>query len=74
MAVNYYFTFKQMASPRLARSRVQIYYNGFERGKQYCADIKTTKIFEVKDVQNAGVMVYDYNEKRKFCWEKLYIF
>jgi len=54
-----------MAAPRLGRTRVQIYYNDFERGKNYCVDVKATKFFDVKDVQNAGVMVYDYNEKRK---------
>ena len=60
-----------MAHPRKARSKVQIYYNDFERGKQYCADVKATKNFEVKDVQNAGVMVYDYNDKSKFCFSKM---
>ena len=53
-----------MAAPRLAGTRVQIYYNDFERGRNYCVDVKAAKFFDVKDVQNSGVMVYDYNEKR----------
>ncbi|CAG9810260.1 unnamed protein product [Chironomus riparius] len=53
----------KMAHPRKGRSKVQIYYNDFERGKQYCVDVKATKFFEVKDVQNAGVMIYDFNDK-----------
>ena len=60
-----------MAHPRKARSRVQIYYNDFEQGKQYCVDVRASKFFDVKDVQNAGVMVYDYNEKRKIFFKIL---
>jgi hypothetical protein len=53
----------KMVHPRLQRSRVQIYYNDFEKEKNYCVDIKATKFFDVKDMQSSGVMVYDYNDK-----------
>ena len=51
--------------PRLGRTRVQIYYNVFERNQNYCVDVKATKFFDVKDIQNAGVIVYDYRDKGK---------
>ena len=54
-----------MAAPRLGRTRVQIYYNDFEPEIEYCVDIKAKKLFDVKNIQNAGVMVYDYNDKSK---------
>ncbi|XP_070504792.1 thioester-containing protein 1 allele S3-like [Chironomus tepperi] len=54
----------KLAAPRLGQTKVQIYYNGYTRGKQYCVDVAATKYFDVKDVQNAGVMVYDYNDKQ----------
>ncbi|XP_070504791.1 thioester-containing protein 1 allele S3-like [Chironomus tepperi] len=54
----------KLAAPRLQKTKVQIYYNGFNRNKQYCVDVAATKYFDVKDVQNAGVMVYDYNDKQ----------
>ncbi|XP_070504812.1 CD109 antigen-like [Chironomus tepperi] len=54
----------KLAAPRLQKTKVQIYYNGFNRNKNYCVDVAATKYFDVKDVQNAGVMVYDYNDKQ----------
>jgi len=50
---------------RLSGSRVQIYYNDFERGKEYCVNIKATKIFDIKDDKYALVSVYDYEDKGK---------
>ncbi|XP_070504806.1 CD109 antigen-like [Chironomus tepperi] len=59
----------KMAHPRKQRTKVQIYYNDFVKGKQYCVDIKATKFFDVKDVQNAGIMIYDFNEKANIAVE-----
>ncbi|XP_070504804.1 thioester-containing protein 1 allele S3-like isoform X1 [Chironomus tepperi] len=53
----------KLAAPRLQNTRVQIFYDGFTRNKNYCVEVAATKYFDVKDVQNAGVMVYDYNQK-----------
>lgn len=47
--------------------RVQIFYNDFKQGKQYCVDIQSNKINEVRNVGKVGVMVYDYADKGEIC-------
>lgn len=54
-----------MVVPRQKGSRVIIYFNDFEQLKENCVEIQMRKAFDVKDAKDAGVKVYDYNDKRK---------
>lgn len=56
----------QLAAPKLARSRVQIYYNDFKQGTNYCVDIRAIKLWKLGNMQNAGVIVFDHNDNGKF--------
>ncbi|XP_070504691.1 CD109 antigen-like [Chironomus tepperi] len=59
----------KLVQPRRKGSLVFIYYNDFERNKQYCVDVKATRSFEVMDIKPAGVKVYDYNDKTNIAIE-----
>ena len=47
------------------KSYVQIYFNDFKRNKNYCVDVRATKVKENSTSADAAVAVYDYNDKRK---------
>ncbi|KAL7011178.1 hypothetical protein ACKWTF_014137 [Chironomus riparius] len=42
---------------------VNLYYEDFEDGKEYCVELKATQKYAVNEPVNAGVKVYDYNDK-----------
>lgn len=54
-----------MGLPKQKNKRVQIFYNEFKKMKNYCVDIKSNKLSEVKNMEQVGVMVYDYDDKSK---------
>ncbi|CAG9810263.1 unnamed protein product [Chironomus riparius] len=54
----------KMVHPRLYGQRVQIYFDDFMSSKNYCVDIEVTKLFDIHDVQKAGVKIYDFYEKK----------
>lgn len=63
-----------MIVERQRSKRVQIFYNEFMKDQTYCVEIKSNKIIEVRNLEQVGVMVYDYDDKRKFhicCFNKL---
>ncbi|XP_070504939.1 murinoglobulin-1-like [Chironomus tepperi] len=53
----------KLVEPKMLASGVQIYLSNFESGRKYCADIKAVKMFDVRNLQNAAVMIYDYDDK-----------
>lgn len=55
-----------MVSPRQSSTRVQIYYDNFKQGINYCVKIKIKQLNEVRNVEQTGVMVYYYEEKGMF--------
>jgi len=54
-----------MVVPKQKSSKVIIYFNDFEKSKEYCVDVEVKKVFEVGDAKEAGVKVYDFNDKHK---------
>lgn len=54
-----------MVIPRQRSKRVQIFYNEFKKMQTYCIDIKSNKLSEVINMEQVGVMVYDYDDKSK---------
>lgn len=56
---------QQKIEARNEKSLVYIYFNEFHKQKDYCVDVKAIKAFEVKEPLNAGVKVYDFEEKGK---------
>ncbi|XP_070502754.1 uncharacterized protein [Chironomus tepperi] len=42
---------------------VNIYYEDFVDGTEYCVDLKAVKKYSVNEAAYAGVKVYDYNNK-----------
>ncbi|KAL7011180.1 hypothetical protein ACKWTF_014138 [Chironomus riparius] len=42
---------------------VNLFYENFERSNNYCVELKATQKFSVIEAVNAGVKVYDYNNK-----------
>ncbi|KAL7011303.1 hypothetical protein ACKWTF_014220 [Chironomus riparius] len=54
---------------RKGKTLAMIYYNDFENDKTYCVDIKAMKAHDVKNPGNAGVKVYDFNDKRNVAVE-----
>lgn len=60
-----------MIMPKQKGSKVLIYFHNYEISKQYCVDIEVKKAFEVRDAKDAGVKVYDFNEKRKINLNRL---
>ena len=42
---------------------VNLYYEDFQNGINYCVDLKATQMYSVNEPVNAGVKVYDYNNK-----------
>ncbi|CAG9810251.1 unnamed protein product [Chironomus riparius] len=53
--------------PKNLKTKILIYYNDFVDGRKYCVDIKVKKAFEVTKLQNAGVQVYDYEDKKNIA-------
>ena len=47
------------------KSIVQIYINDFQMNKNYCVDIRATKVKENSNAEDAVVTVYDENDKGK---------
>ncbi|KAL7011176.1 hypothetical protein ACKWTF_014135 [Chironomus riparius] len=45
---------------------VNLYYEDFQNGINYCVDLKATQKYSVNEAVNAGVKVYDYNNKGNF--------
>jgi len=44
---------------------VIVYFNDFNKNTRYCVDVKAKKLADVRDIRQAGVMVYDYENKGK---------
>ena len=42
---------------------VQIYFNDFKANKNYCVDIRATKVKENSNDENAVVTINDYGDK-----------
>ncbi|XP_070499789.1 thioester-containing protein 1 allele R1-like [Chironomus tepperi] len=48
---------------------IHLYYNDYYADRDYCVDVIATRDFIVNEAANAGVKIYDYNEKDKVAIE-----
>lgn len=55
----------QEVTTRRQNAVVNLFYENFEQGKNYCVELKATQKYAVNEAVNVGVKVYDYNNKGK---------
>ncbi|XP_070504782.1 uncharacterized protein [Chironomus tepperi] len=54
---------------RKSKTIAIIYYNDFKDRKTYCVDVKAMKVHDVKNALDAGVKVYDFDDKKNVAIE-----